>query len=94
VGDALYALVREGRLRNTRAKTAYALLSGLLVCLIVSFLIAAVARGEASVVIPIANLSFIAATLFSFMSGMTQLSARKITAVGRAMAAIARLAIR
>ena len=93
MGGALYALVREGRLRNTRTKTAYALLSGMLVYLIVNFLIAAVARGEASVVIPIANLSFIAAMLISVMLGMEQLSARKITAVGCATAAIVLLSM-
>src|ERR1035437_1391734 len=54
IGGALYARLREGRFRLTGKKAAYALLCGLLVFLIVNFLIAAVARGEASVVIPIA----------------------------------------
>jgi drug/metabolite transporter (DMT)-like permease len=93
MGGALYALVREGRLRITRTKTAYALLSGLLVYLIVNFLIAAVARGEASVVIPIANLSFVAAMLISVTLGMETLSARKLTAVGCAMTAIVLLSM-
>lgn len=93
VGGTLYALFREGRLRVTRKKAAYALLSGALVYLIVNFLIAAVARGEASVVIPIANLSFVAAMLISVVLGMERLSARKIVAVGFAMAAIGLLAL-
>ena len=65
LGGAFYALIREGRFRVTGKKAAYALLSGLLVFLIVNFLIAAVARGEASVVITIANFGFVAAAVFS-----------------------------
>jgi len=93
IGGALYALLREGRVRVTGKKAAYALLSGVLVFLIVNFLIAAVARGEASVVIPIANLSFVAALLVSVMLGMERLTARKVAAVGFAMAAIGLLAL-
>jgi uncharacterized membrane protein len=73
---------------------AYACVSGLLVFLIVNFLIAAIARGEASVVIPIANLSFVAAMLISVALGMEHLSGRKITAIGCAMAAIGLLSLR
>ncbi len=93
IGGALYALLREGRLRLTGKKAAYAVLSGLLVYLIVNFLIAAVARGEASVVIPIANQSFVAAMLISVVLGMEQLSARKIAAVACATSAIWLLAL-
>jgi len=88
VAGALYALLKEGRFRITGKKAAYALLSGLLVFLIVNTLIAAVARGEASVVIPIANLSFLAAMLLSVALGMERLTGRKIVAVGCALAAI------
>lgn len=88
IGGALYALLREGRLRVTGKKAAYAVLSGLLVYLIVNFLIAAIARGEASVVIPIANLSFVAALLVSVVLGMERLSGRKIAAVAFAASAI------
>lgn len=88
VGGALYARLREGRFRITRKKLAYAFISGLLVYLIVNFVIAAVALGEASVVIPIANLSFVAALLISVMLGMERLTARKSVAVGCAIASI------
>ncbi|MCU7873125.1 MAG: DMT family transporter [Candidatus Thiodiazotropha sp. (ex Lucinoma borealis)] len=93
IGGALYALLREGRFRLTRKKTAYALVSGLLVYLIVNFLLAAIARGEASVVIPIANLSFIAALLISVVLGMERLSVKKITAVLCAIGSIWLLAL-
>jgi drug/metabolite transporter (DMT)-like permease len=88
VGGFLYARLREGRFRLTGKKAVYALLSGVLVYLIVNFLIAAVARGEASVVIPIANLSFVAAMLISVLLGMERLSVRKIVAVACAVTAI------
>ncbi|MCU7892046.1 MAG: DMT family transporter [Candidatus Thiodiazotropha sp. (ex Ustalcina ferruginea)] len=93
IGGALYALLREGRFRLTRKKTAYALVSGLLVYLIVNFLLAAIARGEASVVIPIANLSFIAALLISVVLGMERLSVKKLTAVLCAIGSIWLLAL-
>ncbi|MEL0587194.1 MAG: DMT family transporter [Candidatus Thiodiazotropha sp. (ex. Lucinoma kazani)] len=93
IGGALYALLREGRFRLTRKKTAYVLVSGLLVYLIVNFLLAAIARGEASVVIPIANLSFIAALLISVVLGMERLSVKKLTAVLCAIGSIWLLAL-
>ena len=88
MGGALYAKLREGRFRITGKKAAYALISGVLVYLIVNCLIAAVARGEASVVIPIANLSFVAALLISVVLGMERLSSKKMIAVGCAIASI------
>ena len=93
LGGAFYALIREGRFRVTGKKAAYALLSGLLVFLIVNFLIAAVARGEASVVIPIANLSFVAAMLISMALCMERLSVRKVVAIVCAVVAIALLSL-
>jgi uncharacterized membrane protein len=88
VGGAAYARLREGRFRLSRKKAAYALVSGLLVTLIVNFLIAAVALGEASVVIPIANLSFVAALLLSVAVGWERLSLRKTSAIGAAVVSI------
>jgi len=93
LGGFLYARLREGRFRLTGKKAAYALFSGVLVFLIVNFLIAAVARGEASVVIPIANLSFVAAMLISVLLGMEPLSVRKIVAVACAVTAIQLLSL-
>jgi drug/metabolite transporter (DMT)-like permease len=92
-GGALYAVLREGRLRVTGKKVVYAAISGMLVYLIVNFLLAAVARGEASIVIPIANLSFIAALLISVMLGMERLSVNKVAAVGCAVFSILLLSL-
>lgn len=88
VGGALYALVRDGRIRFTRERAAYAAGSGALVFLIVYFLLRAVDHGEASVVIPIANMSFVVALALSLATGMERLTARKGLAVGLAAAAI------
>ncbi len=81
VGGAAYARFREGRFRVTGKKLAYGAVSGLLVALIVNFLVAAVALGEASVVIPIANLSFVAALLLAAALGWERLTPRKLGAV-------------
>ena len=81
LGGALYAKWREGRFRITGDKAVYALVSGILVYLIVNFLIAAIARADASVVIPIANLSFVAALMISVVLGMECLSTKKMAAV-------------
>ena len=88
VGGAAYARFREGRFGMSRKKAAYALVSGLLVTLIVNFLVEAVARGEASVVIPVANLSFVAALLLSVAIGWERLTLKKVGAVGAAVVSI------
>jgi drug/metabolite transporter (DMT)-like permease len=88
VGGAAYARLREGRFGMSRKQAAYALVSGLLVTLIVNFLVEAVARGEASVVIPVANLSFVAALLLSVAIGWERLTLKKVGAVGAAVVSI------
>jgi drug/metabolite transporter (DMT)-like permease len=91
VGGAAYALARERRLRLTRDKALYAVVSGTLVFVIVTSLMLAVEHGEASVVIPIANMSFVIALSVSLLSGMEKLTPRKALAVCAAIAAIALL---
>ena len=88
VGGAAYALAKEGRLRLTRAKVGYAAISGTFVFLIVYFLLRAVQHGEASVVIPIANMSFVVALGLSLATGLERATARKLLAVAVAAAAI------
>lgn len=92
VGGAAYALVKDGRLRFTREKALYSLVSGTFVFLIVYFLLRAVEHGEASVVVPIANMSFVVALSVSLATGMERLTARKGLAVGFAAIAIVLLA--
>lgn len=92
VVGAFYAIVREGGLRVTRETIMFSLVSGALICCIANFLMLAVARGQASVVVPIANMSFVVAMLLSAKLGMERLNGRKIAAVGLAAGAIAFLA--
>ena len=87
-GGGAYALVKERRLRVTREKVLYSVVSGAFVFLIVSSLMLAVDRGEASVVIPIANMSFVVALLISLGSGMEKPTRRKLLAVALAVAAV------
>jgi drug/metabolite transporter (DMT)-like permease len=88
IGGACYARLREKRFRLTAKKVLYSLLSGLLVFLIVNFLMLAIEHGEASIVIPVANLSFVIALFLSIVLKMEALTLRKLCAVGCAMVSI------
>jgi drug/metabolite transporter (DMT)-like permease len=85
----VYGIVRRRpdapALRNV---IPYALLSGILVCLVASFLLLGLRTGEASVVITIANMSFVVAVLISATSGMERFTLRKALAVASAALAI------
>ena len=93
VGGAGYSLLREKRFRLTRKKAAYSLLSGILVFLIVNFLLLAIEHGQASTVIPIANMSFILALVLSVALGMERFTRRKMIAVVIAAVAIVLLSL-
>ncbi len=87
-GGLIYAYFRERRVRITRVKIYYSIVSGTVVFLVVNTLFAALAQGDASVVIPIANLSFVVALIISVFLGMEQLTKRKTTALALAGIAI------
>jgi drug/metabolite transporter (DMT)-like permease len=91
-GGACYAKYREKRFRFTRKKAAYSILSGILVFLIVNFLMLAIEHGQASVVIPIANMSFVIALFISVILRMERLTLRKCCAIGSAAVSIILLA--
>ena len=92
LGGFLYALLRERRVRVTRDKLVYAGLSGVVVFLVVNTLLLALQYGEASVVAPIANLSFVVALAISVATRMERLTLRKCGAVACASISIALLA--
>ncbi len=92
LGGLAYARLREGRVRISITKIRYALAAGVLVFLVVNTLFAALARGEASVMVPIANLSFVVALSISVAMGMERFTARKGLALGFAGLAIVLLA--
>ena len=83
-----YALLREGRPRITAVKLAYAALGGLTVFAIVNTLTEAIRLGEVSIVVPIANLSFVMALILSVVLRMETVTAAKLGAVLLAAAAI------
>ncbi len=91
VGGLCYAWLRERRIRITKKKAAYALLSGSLVFAIVNTLFAALERADASIVVPIANLSFVVALSISVAMGMERFTARKVVAIIFAGTSIAML---
>ena len=88
VGGFAYAAFREKRIRITGKKTVYAVVSGFLAFAVVNALIEALKHGEASVVVPIANLSFVVAMLLSVFLGMEELSGRKYLAIGCAATSV------
>lgn len=92
IGGAFYAKLRENRFRITRKKIIYSIVSGILVFLIVNFLMLALEHGQASVVIPIANMSFVFALLISVTLKMELLTLRKCCAVGFAVTSVILLA--
>lgn len=89
---AAYAHQREGRFRITRQKAHYALASGALIAVVAGGLMFAIERGDASLVVPIANLSFAVSLLISVGLGMERLSLRKLAALGCAALALFALA--
>ena len=81
VGGFGYALLREHRVKVTAKKTGYAIVAGLVVFLVVNTLLAALERGEASIVVPIANLGFVVALGISVLTGMERFTLRKGLAI-------------
>ncbi len=88
VSGFCYAFFIEHRYAITRVKIAYSVVSGCLVYGIVKTLVTALSYGEASVVVSIANLSFLTALVVALALKMERLSVRKILAMSFAIIAI------
>ena len=88
---SVYGMVRRQPATDMRKVLPYAIASGTLVCLVASFLLLGLRAGEASIVIPIANMSFVVALLISAACGMENLTLRKLLAVAAAALGIALL---
>jgi uncharacterized membrane protein len=88
----IYAIWREDNVRLTAPKIAYGAISGTLLCVTVNSIIAAIARGDVSTVVPIANLSFVVALILSAAMGMELFTRRKAEAMVLAGVAIYLLA--
>jgi drug/metabolite transporter (DMT)-like permease len=89
---AAYGFVREGGIKPSRALVRFSCLSGALICGVANFLAMGLARGEASVVVPIANMSFLFAIFLAAGLGLERLSARSLFAALLAAIAIVLLA--
>ncbi len=81
----------ERRWKPSRREIIYAFAIGLLLYGIVTTLVAALTRGEATIVVPIANMSFIVALLIAAITRMEKLNKRKLLAIILAAIAIASL---
>lgn len=92
VVGAAYARLWEGRLRLTAPKLAYGVATGGLLFLVANLVMLAVQHGEASIVVPIANMSFMASLALSVALGMERLTGRKVLAIVLAVGAILVLA--
>ena len=92
VGGAVYALWRERRFRITWEKTRFICLSSFLVVGVTNFLMLALQHGDASTVIPIANMSFVIALLLSVALKMETFTTTKMWAMALAVGSILCLA--
>jgi len=92
LGGAVYALWRERRFRITWEKTRFICLSSFLVVGVSNFLMLALQYGDASTVIPIANMSFVIALLLSVALKMETFTTTKMWAMALAVGSILCLA--
>ena len=92
LGGAVYALWRERRFRITWEKTRFICLSSFLVVGVTNFLMLALQHGDASTVIPIANMSFVIAILLSVALKMETFTTTKMWAMALAVGSILCLA--
>ena len=81
LGGVCYAVFFEKRFNITVKKVLYSILSGVLVYFIANFLMLAVTYGQASIVIPIANMSFIVALSLSIGMSMERFTRMKGIAI-------------
>lgn len=92
IGGAAYARYIENRFVLTRKKITYSVVSGLLVFGIVNCLMLGLDQGEASIVIPIANMSFVVAIFISGVMGLEKIDLSKGLATVCAVGSIVLLA--
>ncbi len=91
IGGLCYAHFREKRVVLTRDKLVFIPIAGVLVFSIIWLLTTALISGDASVVVPIANMGFVAAFMFSVVGKLESLTPRKSIAVACAIVSIALL---
>jgi len=93
VGGLAFSLIRGEPTRPGRRTWRFAILSGLLICGIVYFLLAATRFGEASIVVPISQLSFVLTSVLGVMCHREAFGARKVAALAAAALCVVALSI-
>ncbi len=88
LGGLGYACLREKRVRITLAKLKYMLITGFLVFTIIWLLTTALSLGDASIVVPLTNMGFVAAFIFSVLLKLEVLTVRKSVAVFTAVISV------
>jgi drug/metabolite transporter (DMT)-like permease len=88
LGGLAYAYFREKRVRITPIKLKYISITGVLVFSIIWLLTTALALGDASIIIPLTNMGFVAAFIFSVLLKLEKLTVRKSVAVASAIMSI------
>lgn len=88
LGGLAYASLREKRVRITFIKLKYMGITGALAFAIIWLLTTALALGDASLVVPLTNMGFVAAFVLSVLLKLEKLSARKSIAIATAVLAI------
>ncbi|NLF23784.1 MAG: DMT family transporter [Lentisphaerae bacterium] len=88
IGGTVFALWRREPILPARRMTGFAVASGALVCGIVYFMLLATSLAEASVVVPVTQLSFIVTTLLGVCFHGEKLNPRKRLALAAAVGCI------
>ena len=88
IGGLAYAKFRENRVVLNKTKLKYIPVAGFLVFSVVWLLTSALALGDASMIIPIANMGFVAAFLFSVGLRMEAITVKKSGAICLAILSI------
>jgi drug/metabolite transporter (DMT)-like permease len=88
LGGLGYASLRERRVRITVTKLKYMGITGALAFAIIWLLTTALALGDASLVVPLTNMGFVAAFVFSVLLRLEKLTARKSLAIATAVLSI------
>ncbi len=93
VGGLAFSLIRGEPARPGRRTWRFAVLSGLLICGIVYFLLRATRFGEASIVVPISQLSFVLTSVLGVMFHSEVFGTRKVAALAAAALCVVALSI-
>ena len=84
--------IADRRIRPSRAVLRNAPLAGVVIALAFCLMVESLARGDASVMVPVAQMGFVATSSFGFLLLREPFSIRKAAGLAAALAALATLA--